>query len=182
MHPMRRDAPARQAEPVTFDLTSTRPSIHAAQVAFAWVVVFTAFHVYWYLGGSFASPGTLPGAPHSLVPWAFDVFVGSAFVAGFLVPLAISHGWTDQRRNVATLVAVLVWVGAVLLVLRGGAGIVDDLTRAAGVRTGITGLTTKETTGAAHLTWSGWAIDGYFVVGGFIFTWLAVRRSPNRLG
>jgi hypothetical protein len=171
-------AAARQAEPVTFDRAAAgRP--RAARTALAWVVVFTAFHIYWYLGGSFASPGALPGTPHSVVRWAFDAFVGIAFVTGLLVPLAIARGWTDRRSTVAALCAVLVWAGAVLLVLRGGAGIVDDLTRAAGVRTGITGLTTKETTGMAQLTWSGWAIDSYFLLGGLLFTWLGVSDRPR---
>lgn len=127
--------------------------IRAAQVALGWVVVFSGFHIYWYLGGSFASPGKLPGAPHSLIGWTFQVFIVGAFALGFLVPLAISRGWAGGR--LARPAAILVWLGGVILVLRGGSGVVDDLTRAAGVRTGITGLSTKQTTGMAHLTWSG---------------------------
>lgn len=69
-----------------------------------------------------------------------------------------------------------------ILVLRGSAGIVDDLTRAAGVQTGITGLSTKDTTGTTDpaALWSGWAIDGYFLVGGMIFTWLVIRHRQLR--
>jgi hypothetical protein len=154
--------------------------VRAANVALGWVVVFVGFHVYWYLGGSFASPGTLPGEPRSLLGWTFNVLVYGAFALGLLVPLAISRGWVGGRLSRP--VAVLVWLGALLLVLRGAAGIVDDLARAAGVRTGITGLSTEQSTGLAHLTWSGWAIDGYFLIGGMIFTWLAVRQSrqPDR--
>lgn len=150
--------------------------IRAAQVALGWVMVFAGFHIYWYLGGAFASPGKLPGAPHSLIGWAFQVFVVGAFVLGFLAPLVISRGWAGGR--LAKPIAVLVWLGSVILVLRGGAGVADDLIRAAGVRTGLTGLSTGQTTGVAHLTWSGWAIDGYFLAGGLIFTWLAIR--PHR--
>ncbi len=51
--------------------------IRAAQVALGWVVLFSGFHLYWYLGGSFASPGKLPGEPRSLVGWTFQVFVWS---------------------------------------------------------------------------------------------------------
>lgn len=37
--------------------------IRAAQAALGWVVVFSGFHLYWYLGGAFASPGKpAPGA------------------------------------------------------------------------------------------------------------------------
>jgi hypothetical protein len=154
------------------------PSIRAAYIALGWVVVFIGFHLYWYRGGSFASPGKLPPAPHSLIGWTFEVLVMGAFVLGFLVPLAISRGWADGR--LARPVAILVWLGGVILDLRGVSGIVDDLTRAAGVRTGITGLSTMQTTGIAHMMWSGWAIDSYFLIGGLIFTWLAIRQRHHR--
>jgi hypothetical protein len=94
------------------------------------------------------------------------------------VAAAISRGWAGGC--LVKPVAILVRLGAVILVLRGGPGVVDDLTRAAGVRTGITGLSTKQTTGMAHLTWSGWAIDTYFLIGGVIFTWLAIRQRQHR--
>jgi hypothetical protein len=74
----------------------------------------------------------------------------------------------------------LVWLGGAILDLRGVGGVVDDLTRAAGVRTGIVGLTTMQTTGIAHLTWDWWAIDSYFLMGGLIFTWLAIRQRQHR--
>ena len=38
--------------------------VRTAYAALAWVVVFAAFHVYWFLGGSFGLGGELP----SLVP------------------------------------------------------------------------------------------------------------------
>lgn len=76
--------------------------------------------------------------------------------------------------------AVLVWLGAVILDLRGGFGVIDNLFRAAGVRTGISGISTKQATGSSHLTWSWWAIDPYFLAGGVIFTWLAVRYRQHR--
>jgi hypothetical protein len=68
----------------------------------------------------------------------------------------------------------------VLLLLRGGAGILDDLTRATGLLpNGLTGLSTKDATGAADLRWSGWAIDAYFLAGGIIFGLLAVRYHAH---
>lgn len=88
--------------------------------------------------------------------------------------LAIARGWARGRRALAD--AALVWAGCVLLLLRGGAGIIDDLTRATGLfPNGLTGLSTKDTTGAADLRWSGWAIDLYFLAGGIIFGLLAVH-------
>ena len=48
---------------------SARRVTRAAYPALGWVVLFFACHVYRYLGGSFASPGKLPGRPHSLAAW-----------------------------------------------------------------------------------------------------------------
>jgi hypothetical protein len=156
-------------------------TIRAAQVALAWVVVFVAFHVYWFLGGSFVSPGKLPGDAHVLADRSVDMVVDGAFVLGFLVPLAITRGWAGGR--LAKPVAFLVWVGAVILDLRGGSGVIDNAVRAAGVRTGISGISTKDATGLSHLTWGWWAIEINFLTGGLIFTWLALRnRRPAAPG
>ncbi|HEU5268009.1 MAG TPA: DUF3995 domain-containing protein [Jatrophihabitans sp.] len=150
-----------------------------AYTALGWVVLFFALHVYWYLGGSFASPGKLPGRPHSLVGWMFNVVVTIAFPLAALVCLAIGRGWA--RGRLAPIAAGLVWFGCVLLLVRGGAGIIDDLTRATGLlRNGITGPSTKDTTGYAGLRWSGWAIDAYFLAGGILFGLLAVRYRAQR--
>lgn len=153
-----------------------------AYAALAWVVVFFAFHIYWYLGGSFASPGELPGLiHHSLVGWIVEVLVDAAWPLGAWVCLAIARGWPRGRMRRAA--SIVVWVGCVVLVLRGSAGILDDLTRATGLLpNGITGLSTEQTTGLAHLTWSGWAIDAYFLAGGLLFGLLAYRYRPHRSG
>ena len=153
---------------------SARRTTRAAYTALGWVVAFFACHVYWYLGGSFASPGKLPGGPHTLLAWIFEVFVAGAFPLGAFVCLAIARGWA--RGRLALPAAALVWAGCVLLLLRGGAGVLDDLTRATGLLpNGLTGLSTKDTTGTADLRWSGWAIDIYFLAGGIIFGLLAVH-------
>jgi hypothetical protein len=154
--------------------------VRAAYAALAWVVVFLAFHIYWYLGGSFASPGKLPGLTHhSLLGWIFEVLVDAAWPLGAWVCLAIARGWPRGRMRRAAL--IVVWLGCAVLLIRGAAGLIDDLTRAVGLLpTGITGLSTKQTTGMAHLTVSGWAIDAYFFAGGLIFGLLAHRYRPSR--
>lgn len=174
-----------------------RRTIYAAYAALGWVVLFFAFHVYWYLGGSFASPGELPplmpgthsataGSAHArvqLVAWIVEVPVDSAWPIGALVCLAIARGWA--RGRLARVTKALVRVGCVVLLLRGGAGVLDDLTRATGLlANGITGLSLEATTGHAHLRWSDWAIDTYFLAGGVIFLLLAVyhRAQPTRPG
>jgi hypothetical protein len=158
---------------------NARRTTRAAYTALGWVVLFFAFHVYWYLGGSFASPGKLPGGPHTLLAWIFEVFVAGAFPLGACVCLATARGWA--RGRLALPAAALVWAGCVLLLLRGGAGVIDDLTRATGLLpNGLTGLSTKDTTGVADLRWSGWAIDIYFLAGGIIFGLLAVHYRAQQ--
>ena len=165
----------------------------AAYTALGWVVLFFAFHIYWYLGGSLASPGELPplmpgthsaaaGSAHArvqLVAWIVEVPVDSAWPIGALVCLAIARGWARGRLARAT--KALVWIGCVVLLLRGGSGILDDVTRATGLLpNGITGLSLKATTGHAHLRWADWTIDAYFLAGGIIFWLLATLHRTQQ--
>src|SRR4051794_40215841 len=80
----------------------------AAYTALGWVVLFFSFHVYWYLGGSLASPGELPpltpgtqaaaaGSAHAqmqVIAWIVEVPVDSAWPIGAWVCIAIARGWT----------------------------------------------------------------------------------------
>jgi hypothetical protein len=185
-------APDRRAD------ERARRTTLAAYVALGWVVFFFAFHIYWYAGGSFASPGELPplsARPNhlqtaigvqSVVAWTVNLVTDGAWPLGALVCLTVARGWARGRLASAT--QALVWVGAVVLLLRGGSGILDDLTRATGLLPhGITGLSLEQTTGHAHLRWADWTIDGYFLAGGIIFWLLALRyrtlrASPRRTG
>lgn len=163
--------------------------VRTAYAALAWVVVFFAFHVYWYLGGSFGVGGEgYRHAPHSVAGWIFEVLVVSAFPLGAWACLAIARGWPHGKMRRTA--AIIVWLGCTVLVVRGGAGLIDDLTRAVGLLpNGITGLSHKQTMGAAYYRsasalWSGNATDGYFLAGGIIFGLLACRyrlaRSTTR--
>jgi hypothetical protein len=144
------------------------------------VVFFFAFHVYWYLGGSFGIGGEgYRRAPHSVAGWIFEVLVVSAFPLGAWACLAIARGWPHGKmRRTAT---ITVWLGCTVLVVRGGAGVIDDLTRAVGLLpNGITGLSHKQTMGAAYYRsmtaiWSGNITDAYFLAGGIIFGLLGCR-------
>jgi len=159
--------------------------IRMAYAALAWVIVFFAFHVYWYAGGAFGRAGALPAlVPDSVGGWIFEVLVVSAFPLGAGVCLAIARGW--PRGSMRRAAAVVVWLGCALLALRGGSGLVDDLTRAAGLLpNGITGLSLEETMGTAHPSaselWSSYATDAYFAVGGLIFGLLACRYRTRRV-
>lgn len=91
--------------------------------------VFVAMHVYWFAGGSVGRAGPLPDPFPDSASWIFEVLVISAFSFGAWVCLAIARRWPRGRmRHVA---ATLVWLGCALLAVRGGAGLIDDLTRAA---------------------------------------------------
>jgi hypothetical protein len=165
----------------------------AAYAALGWVLLFFAFHIYWYCGGSLASPGELPplvpgsdaaadGSAHArmqVVAWIVEIPVDSAWPIGALVCLAIARGWARGRLMRA--VKVLVGVGCVVLLLRGGSGLLDDVTRATGLlQNGITGLSLEDTTGHAHLRWADWTIDAYFLAGGLLFLLLGVLQRVPR--
>lgn len=176
---MIRRSASSSAAPVRAARAPAGQTISAAYAALGWVVLFFALHVYWYLGGSFASPGKIPLLPHTLMAWIFAVLEGPAWPIGAFVCLAIARGWA--RGPLARAAPAIVWFGCVLLLLRGGAGIIDDLARATGLlRNGLSGISTKDATGAAHLRWSIWAIEAYFLVGGVIFGVLAVRYRASQ--
>ena len=176
---------ALAASPRAAVIVSARLPVRVAYAALAWVVVFFAFHVYWYAGGSFGLGGELPGlVPDSVAGWIGEVLEGAAWLLGPWVCLAIARGWPRGRMRRAAL--IVVWLGCAVLVVRGGAGLIDDLTRAVGLLpNGITGLSHKQTMGAAYYRsasalWSGNVTDAYFFGGGLLFGLLAHRYSPPR--
>lgn len=153
-----------------------------AWVASSWLVVFLVFHLYWYLGGSFASPGKLPDLiPRSAIGWIPTVIVDGGWAVGLLICWAVVRDWRGRRLTRG--IAVLLLVGAAVLLLRGGAGIIDDLARAIGMPSnGLTGLSLKEESGTItqSVLWSGRAIDLYFLVGGLTFASLAWSYRVSR--
>ena len=160
--------------------------VRAAYAGLAWVVVFFAFHVYWILGGSFGvgGDGYTGGAKLKVVGWLVEVLAVVAFPLGASACLAIARGWPRGKTRRAAV--IVVWLGCTLLVLRGGAGLIDDLTRAVGLLpNGITGLSHKQTMGAAYYRsasaiWSANVTDGYFLAGGIVFGLLAYRYRLSR--
>ena len=167
---------------------SARLPVRVAYVALAWVVVFFAFHVYWNLGGSFGVGGEGylggGGAKLKVVGWIVEVVAVAAVPFGVWVSLAIARGWPQGKTQRAAV--IVVWLACTMLVLRGGAGLIDDLTRAVGVLpNGITGLSHKQTMGAAYYRsasalWSGNITDAYFLAGGLIFGLLGCRYRLSR--
>jgi hypothetical protein len=162
--------------------------VRTAYATLVWVVVFLAFHVYWNLGGSFGVGGegyADGGAKLKVVGWIVEVLAVAAVPLGAWACLAIARGWPHGKvRRAAT---IIVWLGCTLLVVRGAAALIDDLTRAVGLLpNGITGLSHKQTMGAAYYRstsaiWSANITDGYFLAGGILFGLLGCRYRPARI-
>ncbi len=128
--------------------------------------------------------GYVGGAKLKLVGWIVEVLAGAAVPLGAWVSLAIARGWPRGRvRRAAT---IIVWLACTLLVVRGAAGLIDDLTRAVGLLpNGITGLSHEQTMGTAYYRsasalWSGNVTDAYFLAGGIIFGLLGCCYRPSR--
>ena len=154
--------------------------------AFAWAVVFTGMHGYWYLGGKVGlgdAPSPLPGTPTSPGAWLFTIAVALMFGIGLAAPIALLRvpaGGVSRRLLVA-----LLWAGCLLLVVRGASGLLDDVVRDLGMSDrGITGLSYQETLGTAHPSTntlvSTAIIDGYFFLGGLLYGRAARSYGPAR--
>lgn len=143
--------------------------------ALAWAVLFAAAHLYWYAGGRAGlgdAPSPLPGRPTSLLGWTFSVLVAGMFAAGIVLPILLLRGRPRGRWHRAAVVAL--GAGAVVLVLRGASGVLDDLLRQAGLADGgLTGLSYQATLGTSSPSRctliSTDLIDGYFLLGGLLF-------------
>jgi len=136
-------------------------------------VVFIVAHIHWFLGGTILRPNVPPASLD-----LFNVVVVCMFVVGFVVPLVAARppAATVPRR----IVAAALWLGCAVLLVRGAAGVVDEILRLTGLSTdGLTGLTREEQTGYAdpppRVLWTGWTIEAYFVLGGLLFG-VAARR------
>ena len=143
--------------------------------ALTWAVLFTAMHAYWYLGGRIGfgdAPNPLPGRPGSLSGWIFTIVVALIFAIGLAVPAALLRD-TVQGVFRRVLVASM-WIGCLILLLRGTSGLADVAVRGLGISSGgITGLTYQDLLGTAHPSTytliSGDVIDGYFFLGGILY-------------
>ncbi len=156
----------------------------AATVALVWTLAFIALHVYWFMGGRVGfgdQTDPLPGWPWSVGGWIFSVVVDGMWIAGLVVPSALAWPW--GRRLPHRLLVRLMWVGAIVLLARGGAGFVDDALRFSGLYGGgLTGLSTKDVLGSAHPSTytklSTVALDSIFFTGGVLFGRAARLAKP----
>jgi hypothetical protein len=156
-----------------------RAARRAGYAAWVWVVVFTAFHIYWFTGGRFGLAGQIPPATFDM----YGLVVAAMFAIGAVVPLAVVQSW--GRRIPRWMLLTALWTGCVLLALRGGLGLIDETLRVTGISpNGLTGLTREQVTGTAHpsasLLWAGRATDTYFTLGGLLFG-ITARSYPRAL-
>jgi len=146
----------------------------AGYAAFAWVVVFFAFHVYWEFGGRFGfgdQTDPLPERGGSIAAWLFTVLTLLAFPVGALVALATVQSW--GRKIPRRLLLSLLWAGSLVLVLRGGGSMLEDFLQASGaLQDGFTGLSQEQVRGpnpSSYTIWSARGIDTVFLLGGILF-------------
>jgi hypothetical protein len=149
--------------------------------SFLWAVVFTAFHLYWFAGGRFGLGDGSQMIPRTrtTADWIWAIGIGVMFAVGISLPVALTRPW-GHRIPRWTVLSCL-WIGAVLLMVRGGAGLLDTSLRETGLADrGLTGLTYQQITGDAHPSLntkvSGSCIDGYFVLGGLLYGRLLLRH------
>ncbi len=145
-----------------------------------------ALHGYWALGGRVGfgdQTDPIPVTTDSVTGWVFTVVVATMFCCGLAVPLALLRPW--GLRVPRRLLLVLMWIGAVVLVARGGMGLLDGLLRTLGMDTGLTGLSYERTLGdaspSAYTLWSSAAIDAIFLAGGVLFTRSARLTGQRRV-
>ncbi|MEV5568432.1 DUF3995 domain-containing protein [Spirillospora sp. NPDC052269] len=153
-----------------------------AYMAFAWVMVFIAWHVVWAFTGL---PSPDPSDHHGtarIVATVFEIVVLIMTAVGVAVPLALVQEW--GRRIPRWMLVTALWIGFALLIVRGVSGVADSIGRATGVLPhGLTGMTTEEVNNTAHPSlWTriaGHVTDGLFTVGGLVFgaAVLAFRRA-----
>lgn len=167
------------------DAVPGRGPRRVAVSALTWVVVFTAFHVYWFCGGRFGFGGATDALPsvHSIGGAAYAAIVAGMITVGTWLPIQIFIG--RHSRIPWSLVVGCIGAGSVLLLLRGTLGLFDQALRETGLAVhGLSGLSYEQTMGDAHPTaytlWSGVFVDAYFVLGGMLHGLLWLRLRTRR--
>ncbi|UZJ30091.1 hypothetical protein [Streptomyces endophytica] len=148
--------------------------------AFGWLVVSFVWHVWMGVDHR-----TAMGAQDDVPVWvflAYDGLIVAMSAVGAVVSLATVRPW--GRRLPWWMVAVPLWCGAGLLVVRGVPGLVENITTAAGLTPyGLLGLAEQPADPASGGFWTEMAINTYFFVGAVLMVPLAVRsRRRHRAG
>ncbi|WP_330317069.1 hypothetical protein [Streptomyces platensis] len=142
-----------------------------AYAAFGWLAVSFVWHLW--MGIDYRS--AMGGADRVPV-WgflAYDGLITAMSAIGAVLALAPVRPW--GRRLPPWMVLPPLWFGAVLLVVRGVPGLVENVTTAAGLTPyGLLGMAEQPADPSSGEFWTGMAINTYFFVGAVVLLPLAV--------
>jgi len=143
----------------------------AACAACAWSVLFAVVSFYWAAGGT-GGAHTIAAKPEKLASPAALWLIGVAKLLPVVLALALARPW--RRPLPGRLLWAAAWVSGVLLLLYGGANLVDHALMVAGV------IATPEILGATAARWHLFLWDPWWVLGGVLFIAAARRSARHR--
>lgn len=135
-----------------------------AALTAVWAGAFAVVHVYWALGGR-VFLGASPQADAAFARPAFAIYNGVVAVLCVVGVAAAVVLLTAPRppRTIIRFAVVVAWIACVLLLLRGGAGLVQ----------GLLGLAPPASQQAAY------NFDPWFLLGGALFGLSTAVRVPG---
>jgi hypothetical protein len=162
------------------DLRAVR---RTAYTAFAWVLVFLAWHVVWVATGLAVPSAAQHHGTARVLMWVSTGVVLVMVAVGTVLPLALAQAW--GRRIPRPVLLSAAWTGCALLGARGLMGIGDDIVRATGILPdGLTGMTAEQVSGTAHPSawevFAGGSTDLLFTGGGLAFGLAAIAYQRAR--
>ncbi|MEU8919074.1 DUF3995 domain-containing protein [Streptomyces nigrescens] len=147
-----------------------------AYAAFGWLIVSFVWHLW--MGIDYRSA---MGGRDSVPVWGFLVYDGlitAMSAIGAVLALAAVRPW--GRRLPPWMVRLPLWFGAVLLLVRGVPGLVENLTTVTGLTPyGLLGLAEQPADLSSGEFWTGMAINTYFFVGAVVMLPLAVLHGKG---
>lgn len=154
-------------------------------LAAGWALIFAGFHFYWALGGRLGmGDGAAAHSAFSTGFLLYDLLVALLCLVGAVVVLALVGGLRWPTVIPGWILSTVGWIGTVLLLVRGGLGLIEDVLQLLGLlNDGLLGMTTQQMFGephpSAYTMWSLRAIDVYFLLGGLLFV-AALRHRGHR--
>lgn len=148
-----------------------------AYAAFGWLTASFVWHLWMGIDHRSAM-----GGQHTVPVWgflAYDGLITAMSAAGAALALATVRPW--GRRLPAWTVRLPLWCGAVLLVVRGVPGLVENLTMITGLTPyGLLGLAEQPADLASGEFWTDMAINAYFFLGAVVMLPLVVLHDRGR--
>ncbi|MGY4990979.1 hypothetical protein [Streptomyces nigrescens] len=147
-----------------------------AYAGFGWLVVSFGWHLWMGIDYRAAM-----GDGDRVPVWGFLVYDGlitAMSAIGAVLALAVVRPW--GRRLPPWTVRLPLWFGAVLLLVRGVPGLVENLTTATGLTPyGLLGMAEQPADLASGEFWTGMVINTYFFVGAVVMLPLAVLHGKG---